>query len=107
MTGLFDIDTTEIAIGDIPAALAQLAALQSALIARLLATKSAATAPEALLTVEEAARKLSVTEDWLYRRGKNLGLAVTLGAGTLRFSALAIDAYIRAQAVRSVPTRQK
>jgi hypothetical protein len=48
-----------------------------------------------LLTVDEAAAKLAVTPEWLYRRGKRLGLAVKLGDGTLRFSNTALEIYIR------------
>jgi predicted DNA-binding transcriptional regulator AlpA len=47
-----------------------------------------------LLSVEEAADKLSVSKDWVYRRGKKFGLAVPLGAGTLRYSNKAIEEHI-------------
>lgn len=47
-----------------------------------------------LLSVEEAAAKLSVSKDWVYRRGKKLGLAVQLGTGTLRYSNKAIEEHI-------------
>jgi hypothetical protein len=57
-------------------------------------------AEERLLTVDEAASKLSVTPQWLYRRAKRLGLAIKLGDGTLRFSSAALDAYVKAQALR-------
>ena len=60
-----------------------------------------------LLTVDEASAKLGVTREWLYRRGKRLGLAVKLGDGTLRFSSSALDAYIKTQTVSVVPTRRK
>lgn len=63
-----------------------------------------------LLTVEEAAAKLSVTPEWLYRRGKGLGLAAKLGDGTLRFSNVAVEAYIRAQTnavTSSLPARRR
>jgi predicted DNA-binding transcriptional regulator AlpA len=51
------------------------------------------------LTVDEAAAKLGVTPGWLYRRGRDLGLATKLSDGTLRFSNVAIEAYIKAQTV--------
>jgi hypothetical protein len=52
-----------------------------------------------LLTVDEAAAKLGVTPEWLYRRGKGLGLAAKLGDGTLRFSNVALEAYIRGRTI--------
>lgn len=93
---------------EIPAALAALAAWQSQLAARLMTmpTSAEATADVRLLTVEEAASKLGVANEWLYRRGKRLGLAVKLGDGTLRFSSVALDAYIKAQTIPVVPTRR-
>jgi len=52
-----------------------------------------------LLTVDEAAAKLSVKPGWLYRRGKGLGLAAKLSDGTLRFSNVALEAYIKEQTI--------
>jgi predicted DNA-binding transcriptional regulator AlpA len=101
------VDIAAIADADIPAVLSVLAAWQAQLSARLLAAAKPAAEPEALLDVEQAARKLAVTEDWLYRRGVKLGLAVKLGSGTLRFSTQAIDNYIRQQAARPAQTRQR
>jgi|HubBroStandDraft_6_1064221.scaffolds.fasta_scaffold217046_2 hypothetical protein len=107
MPGLFDIDAASIPDDQIPTAIAALAALQTALVARLMTTTSSQEDGEALLNIEQAARKLCVTEDWLYRRAKKLGLAVKLGDGTLRFSTHAINAYIRQQAIRPAPTRRR
>ncbi len=107
MPGPFDIDAASIPDDQIPAAIAALAALQTALVTRLMIVTPAPKAGEALLDVERAAQKLCVTEDWLYRRGKKLGLAVKLGDGTLRFSTHAIDAYIRQQAIRPAPSRRR
>ena len=56
---------------------------------------------------DEAAAKLSVTNEWLYRRGKRLGLAVKLGDGTLRFSSVALDTYIKSQTISAAPARRK
>jgi excisionase family DNA binding protein len=52
-----------------------------------------------LLTTEEAARRLGVSEDWLYRRAGRLPFTVRLGR-TLRFSALGLDRYISQRAGR-------
>jgi predicted DNA-binding transcriptional regulator AlpA len=81
----------------IPGLLAQLAAAQTALAGRLLAMPSGtARAPsEELLTVEEAARRLATTPDWLYRRARRLPFAVRVGPRQLRFSSAGIDRYIR------------
>jgi hypothetical protein len=55
------------------------------------------------LTVDEAAAKLGVTPGWLYRRGKDVGLATKLSDGTLRFSNVAVEAYIRAKTISAAP----
>jgi predicted DNA-binding transcriptional regulator AlpA len=47
-----------------------------------------------LLNVQEAATKLGVTIDWLYRHHKNLPFTVRHGR-PLRFSELGIEQYIR------------
>ncbi len=83
----------------IPALLAHLAALQSALTARLLAASTGNGQPEArgedrLLSVPEAAQKFGVSEDWLYRKASKLPFTVRLGS-RLRFSERGIERYIR------------
>ena len=78
--------------------LARCGAAQGALLAALVSSNSDAQAPNQenrLLTVGEAAARLAVKPEWLYRRGKRLGLAVKLGDGTLRFSNQALERYIR------------
>ena len=47
-----------------------------------------------LLSVEEAAHTLAVSEDWLYRRAARLPFTVRLGR-VLRFSADGLERYIR------------
>ncbi len=47
-----------------------------------------------LLTVEEAAKKLGLSTDWLYRRARKLPFTVRLGR-RLRFSERGLDRYIR------------
>jgi predicted DNA-binding transcriptional regulator AlpA len=101
---LSDFDIASIPRSRIASPIIQLAA-------RLAEPEESAFAPEAagdnLLTVEQAAAKLGVTPEWLYRRGKRLGLAVKLGDGTLRFSQAALDTYIKNQTVSTVPTRRR
>jgi hypothetical protein len=49
---------------------------------------------ERLLDVDEAARRLGVSPDWLYRRAGKVPFTVRLGR-TLRFSAQGLVRYIR------------
>jgi hypothetical protein len=78
--------------------LAQCGAAQGALLAALATSNREAQTlnqETRLLTVGEAAARLAVKPEWLYRRGKRLGLAVKLSDGTLRFSNQALERYIR------------
>jgi excisionase family DNA binding protein len=52
-----------------------------------------------LLTTEEAAQRLGVSQDWLYRRAASLPFTVRLGRA-LRFSVRGLDRYIRLRAGR-------
>lgn len=81
----------------IPALLTQLSAIQASVAARLVTTTQDAInddAADPLLTVEEAAARLGVSPDWLYRRTKSLPFVVRVG-GRVRFSARGIERYIR------------
>ena len=82
----------------IPGMLAQLAAVQAALAARLLDCEGDCAGKQdngdRLLDVREAAAKLSVTEDWLYRKGDKLPFIIRLGRN-IRFSEQGIEKYIR------------
>ena len=82
--------------GRIPALLSQLSALQGAMAARLISADrdEAASAEETLLTVDEAAERLGVSKDWLFRRSRTLPFVVRLGRH-LRFSGRGIDRYLR------------
>jgi predicted DNA-binding transcriptional regulator AlpA len=79
---------------EIPALLAQLAAIQSILAARLVATPISAAAPSShqpeesnqLLTAEDAAKILRVTPRWLYRHANRLPFTRRLSRKCLRFS---------------------
>ena len=77
----------------IAAMLAQLAALQSALAARLIlgpgnGNQMQATPQESgeLLTAEQAAALLSVSSDWMYRHAAGLPFTKRLSRKALRFS---------------------
>ena len=94
----------------IAALLAQCGAAQGALLAALASSNGYAQAPnqeDRLLTVGEAAAKLAVKPEWLYRRGKRLGLAVKLGDGTLRFSNNALEGYIRENTAEIAARRRR
>jgi len=88
---LADVDRAHI-----PALLTQLSAVQASMAARLVATAEHATngAGDTLLDVEDAAQRLGVSEDWLYRRTKKLPFVVHVGRH-VRFSANGIDRYVR------------
>ena len=74
----------------IPILLAQTAAVQAALAARLLASPNGqppdATAEDRLLTPKEAADTLRVTLPWIYRHAKRLPFTRRLSRKALRFS---------------------
>ena len=87
--------------GKIPALLSQLSAVQSAMAARLVSADrdDAAGSEDTLLTVEQAAERLGVSKDWLFRRSRTLPFVVRLGRH-LRFSNRGIDRYLRSRTGR-------
>ena len=82
--------------GRIPALLSQLSALQGAMAARLISADRDETvsSEDTLLTVDQAAERLGVSTDWLFRRSRTLPFVVRLGRH-LRFSNRGIDRYLR------------
>jgi len=78
------------------ALLAQLVTLQAPLLARALIAGGGRD-PDELLTVDVAARRLGLSEDWLYRHAGKLAFTVRVGR-QLRFSARRLEAYIVAHA---------
>lgn len=88
----------------LPALLVELASLQSAIAARVasgvsLGIPDTPTEPDRLLAVEEAARLLSVSPDFLYSSPAVKPLRVRVG-GCVRFSHQRIQAYISRHAGR-------
>jgi excisionase family DNA binding protein len=82
---------------DIPAFLTLLSAVQASMAARLMATTHDGAnneADDALLTVQQAAERLGVSEDWLYRRTRTLPFVVRVGRH-VRFSSRGIERFIR------------
>jgi len=85
----------------IPALLSQLSAVQSAMAARLISANrdEPASTEDTLLTVDQAAERLGVSKDWLFRRSRTLPFVVRLGRH-LRFSNRGIDRYLRSRTGR-------
>ena len=84
---------------EITTALVSLAAAAAAVSARLLAVGSAA-APgnsEGLLDVREAAGRLGMSADWLYRHAKRLPFTRRVGRRALKFDAEGLARWIAAQ----------
>lgn len=81
---------------EIPFLLAALSALQSILVARLLteAPASPLHKEDRLLEIDEAADRLKLSRDYLYRNSKRLPFTVRIG-NSLRFSSDGIDKYIQ------------
>lgn len=80
--------------------LAEVSALQSALLARLLTVRdfddrTTSKDDDHLLTIEEAAQRLGTSKDWLYRHWRQLPFTVKLGHRQLRFSSKGIEKYLR------------
>ena len=94
----------EIPAEHLPAVALYLAALQGRAAARSLARCSPTAAvpgnaSEALLDVREAAVRLSVSRDWLYRRAKKLPFARRLGR-SVRFDAAGLARWLAHRAPR-------
>ncbi len=85
---------------DIPAAIGELERAKAVLWARLTTPTCPTTGSgeDRLLTVEQAAERLSTSPDWLRRHGKELPFYVQLSEGQIRFSSRGIDRYIALRA---------
>ena len=84
----------------VPEMRGELARLDSLLLARLLSANDNSDADGAgdgdrLLNAKEAAAKLGVSQDYLYRYSSKLPFTVRLGGRQVRFSEAGIDRYIR------------
>jgi len=78
----------------VPALMAQMAAAQSTLAARLLSAENKAELNDELLDAAQAAEKLGVSKDWLYTRTSTLPFVVRLGR-KVRFSLRGIEKYVK------------
>lgn len=61
------------------------------------AQKAEAPTPDRLLTVDEAAERLSVDRRWVYRRVEELPFTRRLSTGTLRFSEKGIERWVKSR----------
>ena len=90
----------EVSVEDLPALMGRLAEAQAVAMARLMtpgrsgeAATPAGVADQNLPAVE-AARRLGVSKEWLYRRGERLPFRIMIGRRVL-FSARGLDAWNR------------
>ena len=92
-----DIDPAAIALADIPAALTQLAAVQTALAARLMAAPAPAPQTDdgdTMLTTEEAAALLRRSPRWIYRNAHKLSFVKRLSARSMLHSKKGVERYL-------------
>jgi hypothetical protein len=76
---------TDVPAGELPALVLRLAAIQSAVAARLVQEVKNSSMPEPPLTAQEAARRLNVGVDWVREHGAAKGIEIRLSAGTVRY----------------------
>lgn len=84
----------ELPAEDLPRLLGELEEIRCTAIARLTAPATTAPQSDELLDVDEAARRLGTSKDYLYRHHARLPFTRRMGRN-LRFSALGIEKYIR------------
>jgi predicted DNA-binding transcriptional regulator AlpA len=89
----------EVPAAELPAIVLRLAALQSAVAARLTAEATSAPAaseqaPEKLLDVRQAAERVGMSADWLYRHKDKLPFTRLVGTRTVRFSDAGITRWL-------------
>jgi len=89
-------DPADIAPENIAPIMAQMAAIQLSLAARLVSvtTEQSQEETDNLLTIEEAAERLKCSQDWLYKRARALPFTIRVGRN-LRFSERGIEEAIR------------
>jgi hypothetical protein len=80
-------------VEELPALIAELAALQTRAAMRLRRDPAPATEEDQLLTIAEAAARLKLSKDWLRRR-PDLPFVVKLSEGVVRYSRRRLDAYL-------------
>jgi excisionase family DNA binding protein len=99
------IAARELPVDDLPRLLGDLEEVRCTAMARLAAPAPAAPQSDELLDADEAARRLGISKDYLYRHHARLPFTRRMGRG-LRFSALGIQTYIRRQRLLDSSTAQ-
>src|SRR2546425_6042909 len=93
----------EVPAEKIPALLAELAAAQAQLAARLLQNgvsgSNADVRNDGLLTANQASKKCGFSVDWLYRHSQSLPFVIRVGR-SLRFSEAGLEKWIRSRSGR-------
>jgi excisionase family DNA binding protein len=82
---------------EIASALGELERVKVLLARRLTAPASATTEKDQLLTAQEAAKRLALSPDTLYRKARDLPFTVTLPGRQTRFSSQGIDRFLKAR----------
>ena len=83
----------ELPVGELPGLLGELEEIRVTALARLTAPERAPQQADELLDIGEAARRLGVSKDFLYRNQRDFPFSRRLGRRLL-FSALGVDNYI-------------
>jgi predicted DNA-binding transcriptional regulator AlpA len=83
----------ELPLDELPRFLGNLEEIRCTAMARLVTPASAVVLPDQLLDVDEAARRLGMSKDYLYRRHDRFPFTRRVGRN-LRFSARGIEEYI-------------
>src|SRR5262245_37834879 len=89
----------QVPVYELPGLIAELAALQARAAMRLRSDPPPAAEHQPLLTIDEAAARLAVSQDWLRRR-PGLPFAVKLSGGVARYSSRRLAAYVARQSAR-------
>jgi excisionase family DNA binding protein len=102
--GLDDLAADPSRAADLAPEVARALILRAAAVVAALATSPSAGPPapvpeDRLLSVDEAARLLGVSPDWLYRRAHRLPFTVRMGR-VVRFSATGLARYIQQRQAR-------
>jgi excisionase family DNA binding protein len=90
-------DLDRVSTGALLALIAELAALQAYAAARLRTTDQGPPSPAAgdrALTAQEAARRLGLSTDWIYRNKDRLPFTIAAGRRSVRFSERGLERWL-------------
>ena len=93
----------DLQLADVRVVLVELGKLNAMLWTKLVSESSGSPLPEhRLLKISEAAERLAVTEDWLYRHADQLPFTVRLTEQQLRFSSRGLDEFIETNMAKNL-----